>query len=89
MGTGGPFALKILTTLSGGAPSGTQNHAECRFAPRQQKEFSKFFHRASHTSKVFDQSILAPSEQCLIDGAPSGTRTPDPLIKSQLLYQLS
>ena len=25
----------------------------------------------------------------LISGAPSGTRTPDPLIKSQLLYQLS
>jgi len=23
------------------------------------------------------------------DGAPSETRTPDPLIKSQLLYQLS
>ena len=25
----------------------------------------------------------------LIDGAPTGTRTPDPLIKSQPLYQLS
>ena len=87
MGTGGPFALKILTTLSGGAPSGTQNRAE-RFTLRP-KEFFEFFHRASHTSKVFDQSTLAPTEQCLIDGAPSGTRTPDPLIKSQLLYQLS
>ena len=25
----------------------------------------------------------------LFSGAPQGTRTPDPLIKSQLLYQLS
>ncbi len=25
----------------------------------------------------------------LSDGEPSGTRTPNPLIKSQLLYQLS
>ena len=38
-------------------------------------------------------SILLSSpdywDPALPGGAPSGTRTPDPLIKSQLLYQLS
>jgi hypothetical protein len=30
-----------------------------------------------------------PAEAGFSSGAPSGFRTPDPLIKSQLLYQLS
>lgn len=30
-----------------------------------------------------------PAEAGFLVGAPSGFRTPDPLIKSQLLYQLS
>ena len=33
------------------------------------------------------QYFFAIGMHCL--GAPPGTRTPDPLIKSQLLYQLS
>ena len=31
----------------------------------------------------------APQVRAGLGGAPSGFRTPDPLIKSQLLYQLS
>ena len=34
-------------------------------------------------------ALKTPTEPISRFGAPSGTRTPDPLIKSQLLYQLS
>ena len=84
MGTGGPFALETLTS---GAPPGTQNPAKrCAL---WQEEFFEFFHRAFHASKVYDHQTRSPSGNRFGDGAPPGTRTPDPLIKSQLLYQLS
>jgi hypothetical protein len=41
-------------------------------------------------SQLLDDGIVGSEEKgCNFKGAPSETRTPDPLIKSQLLYQLS
>ncbi len=34
----------------------------------------------------YDRESLIPAHKC---GAPGGTRTPDPLIRSQMLYPLS
>ena len=63
-----------LKTLTGGAPSGIQP----RDAP-------------SHTHMIKMAVALATSSitRAYFIGAPSGIRTRDPLIKSQLLYQLS
>ena len=59
-----------------------------RTQPQAAKEFFEFFHRSSRSSKM--RSIIPrPMGRRFMDGAPPGTRTPDPLIKSQLLYQLS
>ena len=41
-------------------------------------------------TSVFGMGTGGPTAlKTLTHGAPPGTRTPDPLIKSQLLYQLS
>ena len=40
-------------------------------------------------SRIFPLPVYIPRLRRKISGAPSGTRTLDPLIKSQLLYQLS
>ena len=49
--------------------------------------------RLLHKRSVFMRKARfiekSTSEEVLFSGAPSGTRTRDPLIKSQLLYQLS
>lgn len=44
--------------------------------------------RSGHTNENLNTTKALP-KQGLCGGAPSGFRTPDPLIKSQLLYQLS
>ena len=70
MGTGGPTALKTLTTGTFSVRNlYLLSHRECtlEFPPRYPES----------------------GERTLSAGAPPGTRTPDPLIKSQLLYQLS
>ena len=82
MGTGGPSALKTLTSVHSrtplGAPSGTSFAAlDAPWSPAGKTTIQVVFLHA-----LFD----SPLEHF---GAPSGTRTPDPLIKSQLLYQLS
>ena len=63
-----------LKTLTIGAPSG--------FQPRD---------APSHTHMIKMAIALATLFSCthVLYGAPSGIRTRDPLIKSQLLYQLS
>ena len=43
------------------------------------------FHTAPVSSSMNRKSLFSKG----LSGAPSGFRTPDPLIKSQLLYQLS
>ena len=46
-----------------------------------------FYINETHTKeKSFDTTV---SKLFFSNGTPLGTRTPDPLIKSQLLYQLS
>jgi|JI10StandDraft_1071094.scaffolds.fasta_scaffold21399_6 hypothetical protein len=44
--------------------------------------------RSGRTTENLHTTKALP-KQGLCGGAPSGFRTPDPLIKSQLLYQLS
>jgi hypothetical protein len=43
----------------------------------------------SNSSNAATLKRKNPAEAGFLIGAPSGFRTPDPLIKSQLLYQLS
>ena len=84
MGTGGPTALKTLT------------HLVCfpfvrdlyqPFPSLSLPLFRSLCHRVVKLELfVFKDELGEPT---LSAGAPPGTRTPDPLIKSQLLYQLS
>ena len=76
MGTGGPSALKTPTCVRVELSSRAASHQV--FSPLQ-----------SLTS-VFGMGTGGPSAlKTRTYGAPSGIRTLDPLIKSQLLYQLS
>ena len=50
----------------------------------------KVFSALQGLTSVFGMGTGGPSAiEAPTNGAPPGTRTPDPLIKSQLLYQLS
>ena len=83
MGTGGPTALKTLTLHRNTLP-----HIPIilsRISPC--RTFARLRRRRRH--RKFPLSIVDLSLSALPTGAPPGTRTPDPLIKSQLLYQLS
>ena len=64
-----------------GDPYGNRTHV-CGVRGRRLNRLTNGPHGTSY-------SISKPSHKVLIPGAPSGTRTRDPLIKSQLLYQLS
>ena len=44
---------------------------------------------ANYRGTIVKRCPAHPGKPAEISGAPSGFRTPDPLIKSQLLYQLS
>ena len=51
---------------------------------------SQVFSPLQRLTSVFGMGTGGPTAlKTLTTGAPPGTRTPDPLIKSQLLYQLS
>ena len=74
-----PRALKMPRT--GIFPSGTQNGRHELFSSPM-----------AHQAPAFRKTAIKNTPQLLaryLFGAPSGTRTQDPLIKSQLLYQLS
>ena len=86
MGTGGPFALETLTF---GAPPGTQNPANATRFGVKNSRMLEFFNGSLVLRRYVDHQTHSPSGNRFGDGAPPGTRTPDPLIKSQLLYQLS
>ena len=73
MGTGGPCALKT--------PTGGES-------PLTKLILSFGTHNFYHDNEVVIFLGFSPARASVL-GAPPGTRTPDPLIKSQLLYQLS
>ena len=75
MGTGGPFAFETLTLK--------QVLPRLLFDP-----FGSLISSPSCDAASISPNIFAWLRQ-LAGGAPSGIRTRDPLIKSQLLYQLS
>ena len=85
MGTGGPFASKTPTAdLS--APFRVCVSNDLFFRPVSREVSSAL----QSLTSVFGMGTGGPfALQSLTYGAPSGTRTPDPLIKSQLLDQLS
>ena len=92
-GTGIPYALKTPTfpylALKGFkavnyvTASGVSDDLFSRLVAKQ-----VFSAPHSLTSK-FGMDLGGPCAIKTPTGAPPGTRTPDPLIKSQLLYQLS
>jgi hypothetical protein len=75
------WVTRIRQRLCGGTLTG------CRPTPPATLTFSITFPCAIGTTDDLD----AVEEENTLEfiGAPSETRTPDPLIKSQLLYQLS
>ena len=75
MGTGGPFAFETLTLK--------QVLPRLLFDP-----FGSLISSPSCDAASISPNIFAWLRR-LAGGAPSGIRTRDPLIKSQLLYQLS
>ena len=83
MGTGGPTALKTLTHLVFFLLFGMDTNF-FTLSPH-------LFRSPRHRVVKFEISVLKDEywNRPLAGGAPPGTRTPDPLIKSQLLYQLS
>ena len=69
-------------------PSETAEQARHQSAPREKKR--KRNRRIERVSlKVFKIREPLQRSGSLIFGDPSETRTPDPLIKSQVLYRLS
>ena len=84
MGTGGPSALEKPTRLS-------FPQAFCVSADLFSRAVaSQVFSALQSLTSVFGMGTGGPSAlKVLTIGAPSGIRTRDPLIKSQLLYQLS
>ena len=77
MGTGGPSALKTPTICVS---------IDLFSRPVARQVFSAL----QSLTSVFGMGTGGPSAlKVLTIGAPSGIRTRDPLIKSQLLYQLS
>ena len=85
MGTGGPFALETLTRCSFEQLYWLRHCRWCTFRDSTPRCIIAYPH--DQESVAFVQHI--PSHAHTFTGAPSGIRTRDPLIKSQLLYQLS
>ena len=84
MGTGGPTALKTLTTVVSCPLFGPYTNFFLTLSPHL---FRSPRHRVVKLGILVLKDELG--ERTVSAGAPPGTRTPDPLIKSQLLYQLS
>ena len=74
MGTGGPCALKT--------PTGGES-------PLTKLFLSFGTYQYYHDNEIAIINLGYSPARASVLGAPPGTRTPDPLIKSQLLYQLS
>ena len=84
MGTGGPSAVEIPTAPLFAGHKCVSIELSSRLVSKQ-----VLLPQQSLTS-VFGMGTGGPSAlKTLTTGAPSGIRTRDPLIKSQLLYQLS
>ena len=84
MGTGGPFALETLTMSTASAVVCVRHDLSSRLVAKQ------VLSALQSLTSVFGMGTGGPfALETLTYGAPPGTRTPDPLIKSQLLYQLS
>ena len=86
MGTGGPSALKKPTRQRFSV-----DLFYCVSADLSSRAVaSQVFSALQSLTSVFGMGTGGPSAlKVLTFGAPSGIRTRDPLIKSQLLYQLS
>ena len=96
MGTGGPSLLKTLTIVSnrGTARAALRSYRSQTAGARRHFPLSRPLPPAGRPSRRPQRSgrVLCHTRVRFglsFGGAPSGIRTRDPLIKSQLLYQLS
>ena len=96
MGTGGPSLLKTLTIVSnrGTARAALRSYRSQTAGARRHFPRSRPLPPAGRPSRRPQRSgrVLCHTRVRFglsFGGAPSGIRTRDPLIKSQLLYQLS
>ena len=96
MGTGGPSALETPTAfrLNGKRLVGFERKTKIKFCVSidlfSRPVARQVFSALQSLTSVFGMGTGGPSAlETLTCGAPSGIRTRDPLIKSQLLYQLS
>ena len=79
-----PLFLKAKQPTLGSAVCCVSNELSSRSVSRQ------VLSPQQSLTSVFGMGTGGPSAiKAPTNGAPPGTRTPDPLIKSQLLYQLS